>query len=60
MKTIVFDCNEDDMIPMTGQILVTIYDGGRIDLAWRESQWHSWHAPLLPSRVDDWESAESK
>lgn len=57
MKTIVFDCNRDDMIPMTGQLLVTIYDGGLIHLAWRSSQWDTWSPPILPSVVEDYEPA---
>lgn len=43
------------MIPMTGQLLVTLYDGGLIHLAWRSSQWDSWSPPILPHEVEDYE-----
>lgn len=55
MNTIVFDCNADDMIPMTGQILVTAFDSGLVQLAWRASQWHSWSPPLMPEQVQTYD-----
>lgn len=52
MKNVVFNCNDDDMIPMTGQILFTDYGSGLYHLAWRASPWHSWSPPLMPEQVE--------
>jgi hypothetical protein len=51
MKMVVFDCDKDDMIPMTGQILFTDFGSGLHQLAWRPSKWHSWSPPLFPEEV---------
>lgn len=50
-ESAVFDCNRDDMIPMTGQILVTAFGDGMFQLAWRASEWHTWSPPIFPILV---------
>lgn len=47
-KPYVFDLNQDDMFPALGQILVTVWDSGNVEIAYRPSRWDSWWAPLKP------------
>lgn len=52
---IVFDLSEDDTFPATGQILIAVYEseeGRFVTLAYRETKWDIWGAPLLPSNTE--------